>query len=288
MILTTYQSDNGPKLGIKTARGILDVAAAADSDSPRTPDEVYALGNAALAGLQALAEADHDAALYLDEADLVYAPVVPNPGKILCIGLNYSKHAAESGMPPPEEPVLFSKFNNTLAAPNEAIPLQADWKAVDYESELGVVMGAVARNVAVAEALDYVFGYCNMNDLSERDLQMRSGQWLLGKTLDKFLPLGPYVVTADAIPDPQTLTIKGWMNGELRQNSNTADMIFTVAEVIAYASRIMTLEPGDVISTGTPEGVILGMTPRQWLQPGDEYVVEVEGLGKLANRMVEA
>ena len=288
MILTTFHSDAGPRLGIKTARGILDVAAAAGSDSPRTPDEVYALGNAALAGLEALAAADHDASLYLDEADLSYAPAVPNPGKILCIGLNYSKHAAESGMPPPTEPVLFSKFNNSLAAPDEAIPLQADWKAVDYESELGVVMGATARNISEDEALGTVFGYCNMNDLSERDLQMRSGQWLLGKTLDKFLPVGPYVVTADDIPDPQNLAIKGWLNGELRQSSNTADMIFSVAEVIAYASRIMTLEPGDIISTGTPEGVILGMEPRVWLQPGDEYVVEVEGLGKLANRMVEA
>ena len=136
--------------------------------------------------------------------------------------------------------------------------------------------------------MNFVFGYCNMNDLSERDLQMRSGQWLLGKTLDKFLPLGPYVVTADEIPDPQNLTIKGWLNGELRQDSNTADMIFSIAEVIAYASQIMTLEPGDVISTGTPEGVIMGMDPKVWLKPGDEYVVEVEGLGKLANRMVGA
>ena len=124
--------------------------------------------------------------------------------------------------------------------------------------------------------------------LRERNLQLLSGQWLLGKTLDKFLPLGPYVVTADETPDPQNLAIKGWLNGELRQNSNTADMIFSVAEVIAYASQIMTLEPGDVISTGTPEGVILGMDPKVWMKPGDEYVVEVEGLGRLANRMVEA
>ena len=290
MILTTYQTEAGIKLGIKTGRGILDVAAAAESqaDCPASADEVYALGNAALPALKALLEAARSDALYLDEADLTYAPAVPNPGKILCVGLNYRKHAAESGMAPPAEPVLFSKFNNSLAAPNEAIPLQADWTAVDYESELGVVMGARARNVSVEQALGAVFGYCNMNDLSERDLQMRSGQWLLGKTIDKFLPLGPYVVTADEIPDPQNLAIKGWLNGELRQDSSTADMIFSVAEVIAYASRIMTLEAGDIISTGTPEGVILGMDPRVWMQPGDEYIVEVEGLGKLANRMVEA
>ena len=291
MILTSYQSDSGIRLGIKTARGILDVAAAAQAagaNCATTADALYAQGNAALPGLSELAGSALDASLYIDEASLSYAPVVPNPGKILCIGLNYSKHAAESGMAPPPEPVLFSKFNNSLAAPDEAIPLQADWRAVDYESELGVVMGARARNVSVDDALDAVLGYCNMNDLSERDLQMRSGQWLLGKTLDKFLPIGPYVVTADEIPDPQNLSVKGWLNGELRQDSNTADMIFSVAEIIAYASQIMTLAPGDIISTGTPEGVILGMEPRVWLQPGDEYIVEVEGLGRLANRMVEA
>ena len=290
MKLLTYQSDDGFKLGIKEARGILDVSAAAAAGVPRsiTPDAVYGRGNAVLQRLRALVESATDAALYLNEADLIYGPAVPNPGKILCVGLNYQKHAAETGASPPAEPVLFSKFNNAIAAPSEDIPLQADRTRVDYESELGVVMGATARNVSVEEALDCVFGYCNMNDLSERRLQMLSGQWLLGKTIDKFLPLGPYVVTADEIADPQNLSIKGWMNGELRQDSNTADMIFTVAEVIAYASRVMTLSPGDVISTGTPEGVIMGMAEKVWMQPGDEYIVEVEGLGKLVNRMVEA
>lgn len=291
MILTAYQTNDGVQLGIKTERGVLDVAkaaAASGANCPATPDAVYAQGLEALPVLADLLDKADDEGLYLDEADLTYAPVVPNPGKILCVGLNYRKHAAESGMAAPAYPVLFSKFSNTLAAPNEDIPLQADWRAVDYESELGVVMGRTARHVAEAEALDYVLGYCNMNDLSERDLQMRSGQWLLGKTIDKFLPLGPYVVTADDIPDPQNLFIKGWMNGELRQDSSTADMIFTVAEIIAYASQIMTLNPGDVISTGTPEGVILGMKPRQWMKPGDEYAVEVEGLGRLVNRMIEA
>ena len=291
MILTTFQSDDGVRLGIKTERGILDVAAAARAAGVTraiTPDAVYRRGNAVLERLRALVEGVDDAAFYLDEAGLTYAPVVPNPGKIICVGLNYRKHAEETGGTPPEYPILFSKFNNALAAHGEDIPLQADWGQVDYESELGVVMGATARNVSEGEALDHVFGYCNMNDISERELQLRSGQWLLGKTLDKFLPVGPYVVTADAIPDPQNLAIKGWMNGELRQDSNTADMIFSVAEVIAYASRVMTLDPGDIISTGTPEGVIMGMDPRVWMQPGDEYVVEVEGLGKLSNRMVEA
>ena len=291
MILTAYQTAAGAQLGIKTARGILDVAeavAASGADCPATLDAVYEQGLAALPALAALTAQADDARLYLDEAALTYAPAVPNPGKILCVGLNYRKHAAETGMAEPEFPVLFSKFNNAIAAPNEAIPLQADWQRVDYESELGVVMGRKARCVSVEQALDYVLGYCNMNDISERALQMRSGQWLLGKTLDKFLPLGPYVVTADEIPDPQALSIKGWMNGELRQDSRTDDMIFSVAEIIAYASRVMTFNPGDVISTGTPEGVIMGMADKRWLQPGDEYVVEVEGLGRLVNRMTEA
>ncbi len=291
MILTTYQSGDGIQLGIKTECGILDVAAAVAAtgvDCPASADAAFSQGTSALPALAELLSQADDAGLYLDEASLTYAPVVPNPGKILCIGLNYSKHAAESGMAPPEYPVLFSKFNNAIAAPNEDIPMQADWETVDYESELGVVIGKTARNVSEADALDCVFGYCNMNDLSERDLQMRSGQWLLGKSLDKFLPIGPYVVTTDEIPDPQNLSVKGWMNGELRQDSHTGDMIFSVAEVIAYASKVMTLSPGDIISTGTPEGVILGMDPRVWMQPGDEYVVEVEGLGKLSNRMVEA
>ena len=291
MYLTTYQTDDGFKLGVKTEGGILDVAAAAAAtgvDCPASVDEVYAMGLAALPSLSALLESATEAALFLDEGDLTYGPALPNPGKILCVGLNYRKHAAETGAAAPDEPVLFSKFNNTIAAPNEAIPIQPDWTQVDYESELGVVMGAKARNISVDEALGCVFGYCNMNDISERRLQLLSGQWLLGKTLDKFLPLGPYVVTADEIPDPQNLSIKGWLNGEPRQDSNTADMIFTVAEVIAYASKVMTLNPGDVISTGTPEGVIMGMADKVWLKPGDEYVVEVEGLGALANRMVEA
>lgn len=291
MILTTFQSDDGVKLGIKTDQGILDVAAAVAAtgvDCPPSPDAVYGQGLSALPALADLLSKADDDALYLNEADLTYAPTVPNPGKIICVGLNYAKHAAEGGMDPPENPVLFSKFNNAIAGHNEEVPIQADWKTVDYESELGVVIGKTARNISEADALDHVLGYCNMNDLSERHLQMLCGQWLLGKTLDKFLPVGPYVVTADEISDPQNLSIKGWMNGELRQNSSTADMIFSVAEIIAFASKVMTLSPGDIISTGTPEGVILGMDPRVWMKPGDEYVVEVEGLGKLANRMVEA
>lgn len=223
-------------------------------------------------------------------SDLKVAPSVPNPGKILCVGLNYRKHAAESGMAEPEYPLLFSKFNNSIASDGDLIPMAEDWLQVDYEAELVVVMGRTAKNVPVEDALDYVLGYCNGNDLSERALQFRSGQWLLGKSLDGFMPIGKYLVTADDIPNPQDLRIRGWMNGELRQDSNTADMIFSVAEIISYASQFMTLQAGDIISTGTPEGVILGYAPdeQQWMQAGDEYVVEIECLGQLKNKMTGA
>jgi 2-keto-4-pentenoate hydratase/2-oxohepta-3-ene-1,7-dioic acid hydratase in catechol pathway len=182
--------------------------------------------------------------------------------------------------------VLFSKFLNTVAAPDEDVPLTDAATQYDYEVELAVVMGKTTKNVPAADALNSVFGYATANDLSARDLQTRTPQWLLGKTMDKFMPIGPYLVTADEVPDSQKLAIRTWLNGEQRQNSNTDDMIFPVAEIVSYISRHFTLEPGDVIITGTPEGVILGMAEKRWMVPGDVVAVEVEGLGKLRNRMV--
>ena len=228
-----------------------------------------------------------DISYQLDE--VILCPVVPSPEKILCVGLNYARHAQESGMALPSSPVIFSKFNNSLATHNENVPYNPLFTQVDYEAELVVVIGKVANNVSEDDALDYVLGYCNGNDLSERALQLNlpGGQWLMGKSPNKFMPVGPYLVTADEIPDPQDLTIKGWLNGELRQDSHTSDMIFSVAEVISYLSQYMTLNPGDMISTGTPEGVILGMSEKVWMKPDDEYTVEIEGLGRLTNSMVE-
>jgi 2-keto-4-pentenoate hydratase/2-oxohepta-3-ene-1,7-dioic acid hydratase in catechol pathway len=166
------------------------------------------------------------------------------------------------------------------------VPLTDAATQYDYEVELAVVMGKTAKSVSAADALNSVFGYTTANDLSARDLQTRTSQWLLGKTMDKFMPIGPYLVTADEVQDPQKLAIRTWLNSELRQNSNTDDMIFPVSEIISYISRHFTLEPGDVIITGTPEGVILGMAEKRWMVPGDVVEVEVEGLGKLRNRMV--
>lgn len=287
MKLLTFYNDNALKLGVATDDGVVDIAAAMGNVA-MTPDTFYRRGADALDELQKLVNDGVDAQHIHDEAALKLGPVVPNPGKILCVGLNYRKHAAESGMDEPKQPVLFSKFNNAIAAPGEPVPMPTDWSTVDYEAELVVVIGREAKNVSEADALDYVLGYCNGNDISERNLQFTSGQWLLGKTPDKFLPIGPYMVTADEAGDPAAMSIKGWMNGELRQDSSTADMIFSVREIIAYASLHFTLSPGDIISTGTPEGVAMGMEPKVYMRPGDEYTVEISNLGRLTNKMVEA
>jgi len=182
--------------------------------------------------------------------------------------------------------VFFSKFNNALAAHGESIPIPRGVVEIDYEVELAAVIGKQAKYVPEETALDYVLGYCTANDVSARELQMRTTQWLLGKTSDKFCPLGPYLVTADEVGDPQKLATQSWLNGELRQNSNTADMVFSVAQIISYASQYMTLNPGDVILTGTPEGVILGMKEKVWMKAGDKITVAVEKLGELTNRLI--
>jgi 2-keto-4-pentenoate hydratase/2-oxohepta-3-ene-1,7-dioic acid hydratase in catechol pathway len=297
MILLTIRDGDGLRLGVKTARGVIDVAAAqatlgqGDGRLPQTVEAAIAGGEtaqSALADLVARAEAADAAGStwLLDEASLTLGPAVPNPGKIVCVGLNYRKHAEETGAAIPTSPVLFSKFLNTVAAPDEDVPLTDAATQYDYEVELAVIIGDTAKNVSAADALNSIFGYATANDLSARDLQTRTSQWLLGKTMDKFMPIGPYLVTADEVPDPQKLAIRTWLNGEQRQDSNTDDMIFPVAEIVSYISRHFTLEPSDVIITGTPEGVILGMAEKRWMVPGDVVEVEVEGLGKLRNRMV--
>jgi 2-keto-4-pentenoate hydratase/2-oxohepta-3-ene-1,7-dioic acid hydratase in catechol pathway len=295
MFLLTFQSSGKYRLGIRTQLGILDVARANRvlqvAGLAETPESLFAEGNQALPGLAGFVEqALHHAQCanwLLGEKDLVFGPCVPRPGKIICIGLNYRNHARESKMEIPRVPVLFSKFQNTLAAHAEDIPLPAVAQKYDYEAELAVVIGRQARYVSEAQALDYVLGYCNANDVSARELQGLTSQWLLGKTLNKFLPLGPYLVTADEAGDPQTWPVRCWLNGELRQDSNTTDMIFSVAQLVSFISQYMPLEPGDIISTGTPEGVILGKPqPRVWMKAGDVMTVEVGSLGKLTNALV--
>lgn len=273
MKLLTFHGADGLRVGVVTARGVVDGGAA---------DAFYRVGIDALGSVEAhVARAEQ----FHDEAALQLAPVVPNPGKIICVGLNYRRHAIETGAAIPTSPILFSKFNNALAAHGEIVPIPYTTTQTDYEAELVVVIGRRAKYISEEAALDHVLGYANGNDLSARDLQLRTSQWLLGKTPDKFMPVGPYLVTADEAGDPANMRVRGWLNGELRQDSNTSDMIYSVAQVISYASQHMTLEPGDLITTGTPEGVILGMKDKVWMQPGDEYAVEIGNLGRLVNRM---
>lgn len=208
---------------------------------------------------------------------------VPIPSKIICAGLNYRLHAEEGGLPIPERPVLFAKWPSCLIADGDPIVLPAQSVSVDYEAELAVVIGTTARDVPVSEALDHVAGYLVMNDVSARDLQSSDGQWTRSKSFDTFGPIGPRLVPASEISDPQVLGIRAWLNDELVQESNTADMIFSVAEIIAFVSAGITLLPGDVISTGTPSGVGLHRDPPRLLQPGDRICVEVDGIGRLEN-----
>jgi len=291
--LLNFYTQTGIHLGVRIASGVIDLPEALSAipqhGVPGTLEALLAGGASALAALEHYAlwitpDADN-AAWLLDENDITFAPCVPDPGKIICVGLNYRRHAAESGMATPTTPVLFSKFNNTLAAHGDIIPLNPLAEQYDYETELVVVIGRRAQNVAENEALDHVFGYCSGNDLSARELQTRTSQWLLGKSLDKFFPIGPYLVTADQAGNADALRIRCWLNGELRQDSNTSDMVFSVSELVSYISRYITLEPGDLISTGTPEGVILGMAHKNWLKAGDVVDVEVEGLGRLRNTL---
>ena len=208
---------------------------------------------------------------------------VPRPGKVIGIGLNYRDHAAESGQPIPTAPILFPKFANSVIGPGEAIVIPPETEQPDYEAELGVVIGRTAYRVSEADALSYVAGYTCVNDVSARDLQFESTQWMLGKAIDTFLPCGPWLVTADEIPHPQTLAIRLTLNGQELQSSSTAQMVFGVAELVASLSRTMTLEPGDLIATGTPPGIGLARKPPVWLRDGDVVSVEVEGIGTLTN-----
>ncbi|MEA2179340.1 MAG: hypothetical protein QOG77_2637 [Solirubrobacteraceae bacterium] len=208
---------------------------------------------------------------------------IPRPGKIVCVGLNYRDHAAEGGMDLPKAPLLFAKWPNTLIGDGEAIVLPPESSQVDYEAELGVVIGARAKRVSERDALDHVEGYICVNDVSARDLQFADGQWTRGKSPDTFCPVGPRLVPREEIDDPQSLAIRCIVNGKALQDSSTAQMIFSVAEIIAYASQVITLEPGDLIATGTPAGVGVFRDPKVLLRGGDEVSVEVEGLGTLTN-----
>ena len=213
--------------------------------------------------------------------------MIDRPQKIVCVGLNYRDHAEEQGVALPERPLLFAKWPNTLIGPGEPIRLPEISKNVDYEAELGVVIGRRAAGVPVGGALDYVRGYLVANDVSGRDVQFGDGQWVRGKSLDTFLPVGE-LVPADAVPDPQSLAIRAILNGQTMQDSTTANMVFGVAEIVAFITQAITLEPGDLILTGTPAGVGAFRDPKVWLKPGDEITIEIDGIGSITNPVTAA
>lgn len=296
MKLLTFIENGQQQLGVKTELGVVHITKAlgaitAKTEIATTVHQVIEGGHSAVAALQAYVDevSSIGGSFMLNEDELTFGPCVTNPNKIICVGLNYRKHAEETNAAIPEYPILFNKFNNTLTGHQHDVPLPIKVTSeVDYEAELVIVIGKEAKYVDKENALDYVFGYCNVNDLSARDLQMRTPQWLLGKTCDGFSPLGPYLVTANEVGNPNDLSIRCVVNGEVRQSSNTSDMIFYCDEVVSYISQHMTLVPGDIILTGTPEGVVLGypVDQRVYLKDGDVVTIEIEKLGSLTNRMV--
>ncbi len=219
-------------------------------------------------------------------SDVKLLAPIPNPGKIICIGLNYSDHAAETGQPLPKFPIIFSKYSNTVIATGDNIVLPRVSNEVDYEAELGFVIGKSARYIKAADALDYVAGYLPINDVSARDYQNRTSQWTMGKTFDTFAPMGPALVTSDEIPNPGNLKISLTINGETLQNSNTDKLIFGIPQLIESLSEVMTLEPGDIVSTGTPPGVGMARNPKRYMKAGDVVNITIEGLGTLSNPVV--
>ncbi|MHC1714134.1 MAG: fumarylacetoacetate hydrolase family protein [Acidaminococcaceae bacterium] len=286
MKFVNFQLNSQIRLGVKVENGIMDIAQVSDAYSlevPNTIEQIIAAGKSVIEKLQKYVEST---SFLIDEDNIVYAPCVTNPEKIICIGLNYLDHANESKMEIPLSPVVFSKFSNALAGNKQEILLPINAKQFDYEAELVIVIGKTAESVSRENAMSYIFGYTIGNDLSARDLQFRTGQWLLGKTCDGFAPIGPYLVTADEV-NPSDLEISCRVNGELRQQGNTKNMIFDCAYIVSYLSQHMTLKPGDIIFTGTPAGVILGYPEekRVWLKSGDEVSVSIEKIGTLINKL---
>jgi 2-keto-4-pentenoate hydratase/2-oxohepta-3-ene-1,7-dioic acid hydratase in catechol pathway len=243
---------------------------------------------------EALAPASLDRLRRLDPMTLPVVPGTPRLGpcvgavpKIVAIGLNYRLHAQEAGQPIPKEPIFFMKATSSICGPDDDVIIPKGSQKADYEVELGIVIGSLARHVARAEARRHVAGYCVVNDVSEREFQIeRGGQWTKGKSADTFCPIGPWLVTTDEIPDPGKLALWTEVNGERRQNSNTGDLVFGVDEIVSYVSQFMTLMPGDVIPTGTPSGVGMGFKPPKFLKPGDRMRLSVEGLGEQNQRLV--
>jgi 2-keto-4-pentenoate hydratase/2-oxohepta-3-ene-1,7-dioic acid hydratase in catechol pathway len=287
LTLLNYLDGTALKLGVKTGRGVLQVDKAARAlkmKAPVSTDDLLQNGDQGLTKLVAAAESKGRKEWYVTEDQVAFAPAVTNPEKIVCLGLNYARHAQETNNPIPKIPILFNKFNNTLNSHNGVVRVSAvNATNFDYEAELVIVMGRQAANVSEADALSYVFGYATGQDFTARELQLRTSQWMIGKNSDGFGLVGPYIVCADLVGNPNQLKIEQYVNGEVRQSSNTSDMVFNCAQIVSYISKLFTLQPGDIIYTGTPEGVIQGYPKDKqvWLKPGDKLETRVEKLGSL-------
>jgi acylpyruvate hydrolase len=302
MKLLSYSSNGNAiwRSGIETAAGIADTAqVAALAGFDQAEAATFSSNRAVLArpkgDLQTLSrtaqERSHElhARAALHEPSAIHlGPPIPDPEKIICLGLNYRNHAREAGLAAPSAPMFFAKFPNSLIGPTDLIVPPRTTKEVDYEGELAVVIGERGRNVDGSRALDHVAGVMAFNDVSARDLQMANNLWTGGKAIDTFGPCGPALVTLDEIEDIQALPVRTRVNGETVQDGNTSDMIFGVAETIAFLSQIMTLQPGDIIATGTPAGVGNSRQPKLFLRPGDIVEVEIDGVGTLRNPVAEA
>lgn len=281
MKLLTYDAGDGARAGVLEADRVVDAWAL--------------LGEPHRAGLRELLEHDRVGDLRERLGDtgapshplsaVKLLPPIPDPEKIVCIGLNYAKHAAEGRQEPPESPTIFGKYANALAAPGETVTLPAASRKVDYEAEVAFVVGRAAKEVAEADALDHIAGYMLLNDLSARDLQFATPQWMAGKVFDGGAPSGPWLVTPEEAGAADALEISLTLNGEQMQNGRTDDLIFSIPFLLAHLSTLMTLAPGDIVSTGTPEGVGGAREPRVWLQDGDEVVISSPTLGRLETRI---
>jgi 2-keto-4-pentenoate hydratase/2-oxohepta-3-ene-1,7-dioic acid hydratase in catechol pathway len=282
MQLVTYLSDRGPRVAGRRPDAIVDLQQA-DPALPSCPKALLAGGPEAIRRAEKALAAGRP----LPQPVRLLAPI-PSPEKVLCIGLNYADHARESGMALPSEPVLFNKFPTAVTAHDEPIVLPALSRQVDYEAELVVIIGRGGRHIPKDRARSHIAAYCCGNDVSARDWQLHKpgGQWLAGKTFDSFAPCGPWLVTADEVPDPGNLRIQLRLNGRVMQDSSTARFIFPIEELVSYVSGICTLSPGDLLFTGTPPGVGFARKPQIFLQPGDVVEVEIERLGVLRNPVV--
>ena len=294
MQLVSYRirehTDENWRAGVEHKGLVVDVAALQHENIPETTRHLLAAGPATVQAVFTRAReafnASSDASGILQDASVEFGPPVPDPDKILCIGLNYAEHANEAGLAQTEVPIFFGKYRNSLIGPTSPILLPRASNQIDYEGELAVIIGMRCKEVSEQEALQYVAGYTIMNDVSARDLQMQTSQYMAGKALDTFAPMGPGIVLASDIPNPQDLLLTTKVNGQVVQHANTADMIFSVAKVITFLSTLMTLEPGDIIATGTPSGVGFKRTPPLFLHDGDSVEVEIEGIGRIRNPVV--